>query len=82
MVILIAVILPLESNTAVAAAPAVLTPVLNISLVKVIVGLVVYPLPPDVTVTIQIPSLLTTEVPAAPLPPLPNILIIGGLVIA
>ena len=79
---LIAVILPLESNTAVAAAPAVLTPVLNISLVKEIVGLVVYPLPPDVTVTIPIPSLLTTAVPAAPVPPLPKMLITGGSVTA
>ena len=46
LVMLIAVIVPAELTTAVAAAETVVTPVLNISLLNVIVGLVVYPTPP------------------------------------
>ena len=66
LVILIAVISPEELTTAVAAAETVVTPDLNTSLVKVIVGDVVYPPPPDETVTIPIvpsPIVLTAVAP-------------------
>ena len=71
---LIAVIVPAELTTAVAAAETVVTPVLNISLLKVIFGLVVYQTPPTypselVRVTIPITLSPITEVAAAPLPP-------------
>ena len=54
---------PVALTTAVAAAETVDIPV------KVIVGDVVYPEPPEVTVTIPIaPSVLRTDVAAAPAP--------------
>ena len=81
LVMYIAVIVPAALTIAVAAAETVVTPVSNISFVKLIVGESTYPEPPDVTVIIPTTPSPIVEVTAAPVPlPPPDILTEGATV--
>jgi hypothetical protein len=70
-VILISVTVPAAFSTGSNSADAVETPDRKISFESVIDGAVVYPLPPELTVTIPRTPSAIPDVAAAPVPPLP-----------